>query len=693
MRDGAMAAGTTHSGAVSDVEGMTHVVIELGETNLWVSVHSSGGRVTRPSLVAGGADGQFPAALRVTSSGRWFWGARCRHADDEILVSNILSRVEDPVAIAVGSSRVPAAYLVAQQVATVYQAVSTGPRHQLDLVHPADLSERGRATVERELRRRLPAGTPVAWVSRASAAVTAAPECGDLADGDVVGVLHVGGTTSEAVAWRQRTAGGEVGPAHVDRGNAGHALDDALVAALLPTGAGRPDNEPVDVAQLRADCAQAKVMLSSETAADIDVAGQPVRLVRGEVEELTRRLLARQLDTLSAVLALQQPSTTVRFVVLVGGGAEAPYLVEAASERFEVPVLSVPRVGDAIPAGSLPTGTLPVPVVDGAESAEDAQGDRTVESATGRRSWVTGGSLPARLRRRGGASARPRSQSKPTTPSTPSTPTKQTTSAGSATTTNLPLAGQARVLMPRPVHLGVAAAALAALWAGVQGVGLAAGSASVTASSAAANANGPLGLGVRAADQDPAQAPGGLAFTPGGATYTVPPWLAGGDPTGSTRGAGGHALPMITAGGSPSAVPSKSPTTSPSTTSAPAATTAAGAPSSAPAATTPAVKASPSTGTKAPATGSGSTGSTPATPQTPPAPPSQTVTTPPVVETPPPAPVDSPSAKVDTVNPGGVSGDGAGDPGNGGSGDGASGGSQGGANTAEQQVAAPITTP
>jgi len=377
MRNGAMAAGMTHSGDVADAEVMTHVVVELGESNLWVSVHSPGGRVTRPALVAGRPDGQFPAALRVTSSGRWFWGAHRRHADDEVLVTDILSRVDDPVPLVVGSSRVPAAYLVAQQVSTLYQAVATGSRHQLVLVHPVDLSERGRAMVEDELRRRLPAGTPVAWVSRAAAAVGALPECDELVEGDVVGVLHVGGTTSEAVAWRQSATGGSIGPATVDRGHAGHALDDTLLTAVLPTEARRSDDAPVDVAHLRAECAHAKVLLSSETAADVDVAGRPVRLVRGEVEELTRRLLARQLDTLSAVLAQQPPGAAVRFVVLIGGGAGAPYLVEAASERFDVPVLSIPRVGEATSVTARPTSA---PAGAGAAGAETPEPEGAAEA-------------------------------------------------------------------------------------------------------------------------------------------------------------------------------------------------------------------------------------------------------------------------------------------------------------------------
>ena len=619
MRNGAMAADVVRTGDEGDAKVMTHVVVELGGTNLWVSVHSPGGRVTRPALVAGRPDGQFPAALRVTSSGRWFWGAHRRYADDEVLVTDILSRVDDPVPLVVGSSRVPAAYLVAQQVSTLYQAVATGSRHRLVLVHPVDLSERGRAMVEDELRRRLPAGTPVAWVSRAAAAVGALPECDELVEGDVVGVLHLGGTTSEAVAWRQSATGGSIGPATVDRGHAGHALDDTLLTAVLPTEARRSDDAPVDVAHLRAACAHAKVLLSSETAADVDVAGRPVRLVRGEVEELTRRLLARQLDTLGAVLAHQPPSAAVRFVVLVGGGAGAPYLVEAASERFDVPVLSIPRVGEALSVSALPTPSgaeataVDRPEPGGAAETHGAT-DRDPAAAT-RRPWAGHGPLPARLRRRAGAVAVP-------------------ARAVSATPGSGPLGRPVRIVKPRPVHLGVAAAALLALWAGAQSLGLSHAGGAPTATAAAAAA-GPLGLGVQATDQGAVSSPDGLAFTPGGSTYSVPPWLTGSHPAGSTLGPAGRPLSMVTAGGAPSTIATKSstPSTTASTTSSRAATSAAspagaatraagpagssaapvvGSAPATSAASSPPVKSTPASGTStAPASGSGAGGSTP----------------------------------------------------------------------------------
>jgi hypothetical protein len=69
---------------------------------------------------------------------------------------------------------------MARQVATLVGLVKAEPPARLTLVHPVDLSRRGRAIVERHLRRRLPSGTEITWVSRAAAAVASSPECADL---------------------------------------------------------------------------------------------------------------------------------------------------------------------------------------------------------------------------------------------------------------------------------------------------------------------------------------------------------------------------------------------------------------------------------------------------------------------------------------------------------------------------------
>ena len=353
------------NGAMTDL--VTDVVVELGETNLWVTVERAG-RFSRPGLVKGAAPGQFPADLRVTEAGRWFWGARHQLHPGDILVANVLSRVDDPVPMLVGGEAVAGAEMVARQIATLFNLVKPVAASRLTLVHPVDVSRRGRATVERHLSRRLPVGTHITWISRAAAAMAAAPECAELSAGDRVGVLHVGGSSVEAAVWKQSApATGDIVAVRVDRGAAGHAVDDVLLAALRSgDGFGRPVGPPSpDMTRLRRECERAKVALSTETAVDVDVEGVPVRMVRSDVEELGARLLRRQLDTLAAALSRTDDNEApLRMVLLLGGAAAAPSLVQAAGARFEVPVLAVPRVGDA-----MTKGTTPATVVDRVEPA------------------------------------------------------------------------------------------------------------------------------------------------------------------------------------------------------------------------------------------------------------------------------------------------------------------------------------
>ena len=540
---------------------MTEVVVELGETNLWVTVERDG-TFSRPELVKGALPGQFPADLRVTEAGRWFWGAQRARAGD-VLVSNILSRADDPVPMVVADQAIGGAEMLARQVATLFSLVKPVAPSRLTLVHPVDLSPRGRAAVESHLVRRLSADTSVRWISRAEAVVAAA-ECAELAAGDRVGILHVGGSCVEAAVWRQSSASsGDVVAMRVDRGNAGHAVDDALLAALCHgTGLGRSEGRtPVDLPQLRRACERAKVALSADTAVDVDVDGVPVRVVRSDVEELTARLLTRQLDILgTAVSRSDDDGAPLRMILLVGGAASAPSLVEAASQRFDVPVIAVPRVGDRLArcattdkpavevgparaAAKAGRGAVPAPVT----STDDASTAGALARA--RRQWdplVSLTALPSAASNaapdRGGkapAATGGRSTLPPSFARAPARPT--------------------RIPFPRPTHLVMAAAVLIAV-AAVPAIGGAMQSADDTTT-----LTGPSGLGSAAAAGSGGMLGGsGLVFTPGAGGAVGPSgvdWLA--NPTGTlgpnqllsmvkpaTSGAAGSSGPSTAAGAS-----------------------------------------------------------------------------------------------------------------------------------------------
>src|SRR3954452_7526060 len=175
---------------------LTEVVVELGETNLWVSTEQAG-TVRRP-IVSDSADaGRFSAAVRVTKTGEWVWASGPDQAGD-IVLSDLLSRVDDPVPLLVHGRSVSGAEALAPRVPPLWHRLPMSGPSRLTLVHPVDLSRRGRSTVERHLRQFVPALTSVRWVSRAAAAVAAVAECADLDPTARIRVLHVGGSRGGA---------------------------------------------------------------------------------------------------------------------------------------------------------------------------------------------------------------------------------------------------------------------------------------------------------------------------------------------------------------------------------------------------------------------------------------------------------------------------------------------------------------
>jgi hypothetical protein len=637
----------------------TELVVELGETNLWATVDDQG-VVSRPELIKGMEPGRFPAVLRVTEAGRWFWGAGRRLRDGDLLVSNVLARVDDPVPVFIGREGFEAAELVARQVATLFRLAKPSAPARLKLVHPVDLSRRGREAVERHLARRLPPGTFVDWTSRAAAAVAATPECADLVTGDRVGVLHVGGVSVEAAVWRQTgPSAGEVGVARVDRGGAGHAVDDVLLGALTQgTGFGRSAGRSnVDVPALHRECERAKTALSAETAVDVDVEGVPVRMVRGDVEDLSAPLVMRQLDTLGAAIARSdQEGSPLRMILLLGGATAAPSLVEAASVRFEVPVIAAPRVGEAF---ARRTTTRATKISDGGSTLESATPPRGAAPAPlptaddespaavlarARRRWAPMVPLTA-------ATAVASTSSGPRAIAPASTPrsTARSTAAPGPAASPLPAAfvrpgaRLARVPVPRPTHLAMAAAVLIAV-AAVPAIGGAMQDADDQTTAAAPSSGSAAVAGAASG----LFGGGGLAFTPGAAGQGGPSatqWLA--NPTG-TLGPN-QLLSMVrpAANGGSGSMPSTA-------AGLPAAVAAGAVPAggATPAGGSAPVGGAPGTGATPPA-GSGSTPASTTPPANPPAsdPPAAsdplTASDPPAASDPPPAsdpPADPPPA-------------------------------------------------
>ncbi|GAA4403415.1 hypothetical protein GCM10023168_14930 [Fodinibacter luteus] len=328
-----------HERAADDVQ----VVVELGETNVWVTLSTPSGAVAPPGFEQTGTSGRLPAGAAVAPDGSWRWGVERGKLTEGVVVSGFLARVDDPVPLVVDGHRCPATELVARQVEHVVRLASDGRRPSLvSVVHPDEMSHRS----VRAISSALELDAPVRWVTRAEAAVTAAASAGDLDAGDVVACLHVGGAGCAASVWSVDDAPRRLGPVRSEPSCAGAALDDQVVRAVessaSPTARGPR-------AELRSVCSSAKARLSCETAVDVPVGDTVVRLVRTELEEISAPLLARQLDTLADALALAGvEASTVRSIVLTGGSAAAPGLVEAAGSRFDAPATVVDRLGPVL---------------------------------------------------------------------------------------------------------------------------------------------------------------------------------------------------------------------------------------------------------------------------------------------------------------------------------------------------------
>jgi hypothetical protein len=85
------------------------------------------------------------------------------------------------------------------------------------------------------------------------------------------------------------------------------------------------------------ECERAKVSLSAETAVDLQVDGEAVRMVRGDIEQLSARSSPASWTPSHRADLSERDGSPLRMILLLGGAADAPSLVEAASVRFEVP--------------------------------------------------------------------------------------------------------------------------------------------------------------------------------------------------------------------------------------------------------------------------------------------------------------------------------------------------------------------
>ena len=317
------------------------VVVDLGNTHVRVMAVTPDGAAPPTTRVLD-TNGRMPALVGCAADGAWTWGVG--RARGRTVIGGFLARVDDPVPLVIGEVRVSAAQVVARQLedAVALVAAEHGRPGLLTVIHPDDLTPEGRGRVEAAL------GTdpPVRWASRAAVSVDGALERGEVAVGDVVAALHVGGASCVATVWALNPTPRRLAVVRGDASCAGGAVDDLVVAHVRRS---LDVHETVDPGALRASCEEAKTTLSTETSVDVLVGAARVRLVRTELEELSAPLVQRQLDTLAEALRLADVEPTdLRTVLLTGGGATAPSVVEAIGTRFATPARLMTRRASAV---------------------------------------------------------------------------------------------------------------------------------------------------------------------------------------------------------------------------------------------------------------------------------------------------------------------------------------------------------
>ncbi len=337
------------------------VVVDLGNTHVRVMSVTPDG-ASPPATRVLDMDGRMPALVGCAADGTWSWGVD--RARGRTVIGGFLARVDDPVPLVIGDVRVSAAHVVARQLGDAVDLVAAehGRPSLLTVIHPDDLSPHGRRQIEAALDTDL----PVRWASRAAVSIHEALDRGEVAVGDVVAALHVGGASCVATVWALTPTPRRLAVVSGDGSCAGGALDDLVVAHVRRSV---DAHEGVDPAALRASCEEAKSALSTQTSVDVGVGETRVRLVRTELEELSAPLVERRLDTLAEALRVAEVEpAALRAVLLSGGGASAPCVVEAIGARFATPARLMTRRASAIDHDpTVLAQPAPLPVATAAE--------------------------------------------------------------------------------------------------------------------------------------------------------------------------------------------------------------------------------------------------------------------------------------------------------------------------------------
>lgn len=308
----------------------------------------------------GAASPDMPALVCATADGELEYGeaaAARGAAHPEMLIGGIRQRIGTAVPFVVDGLEVAAevayALLVSVVIETVTAAEGEAPAHVV-VTHPATWKAHRLSLVRTALTALCPVAIelmPEPLAAIRGADLTVRP-------GQVVAVYDLGGTTLDTALLRKESLGWSSEPiASSTVAIGGVDLDDAIVEKVLASTPAPAAISRDALAAVRAEAVGAKEALSTWPQVSIPFRGADgpvaVHLSQDDLATVFQDLLDRTLEALIATiddagLTVEDVAT----VVLAGGSARIPGLVERLSAALDVSVTTDPDPGSLIAVGA-----------------------------------------------------------------------------------------------------------------------------------------------------------------------------------------------------------------------------------------------------------------------------------------------------------------------------------------------------
>lgn len=381
--------------------------VDLGTTYTAAAVWRAGQAEVVP---LGDRTPQVPSALFRTDDGAFLVGeAALRRgvSDPGRLATEFKRRVGDETSLIVGGAPIAAHVLMAQLLASVLDRVATGqgglPEGAV-VTHPANWGPFRTELLEQAVRMTDAGRATLCSEPEAAAIHFAATERVDI--GELVAVYDLGGGTFDAAVLRKDAErsftilGSPEGIEHLGGLDLDAAVLEHVWRSVGPLDAD-PDDEAVTaaLARLRRECTEAREVLSVDTEVSIPVAlaglQRTVRLSRDELEEMIRPTLELTVASLERALASAGVTAPdLAAVVLVGGAARTPLVIELVTEALGRPVDVSAQPKHCVALGAAMLGAPARAPAPTRGTARATAGDaRTAASA---RTASTAGATPVR---------------------------------------------------------------------------------------------------------------------------------------------------------------------------------------------------------------------------------------------------------------------------------------------------------